>query len=66
MEIEIQSARKLDEKTLAGIKKVFGDSVEASESIDESLLGGVRVRTEDEILDGSLKTQLKNLRRDLV
>ena len=66
IEIEIQSARKLDEKTLSGIKRVFGDNVEASESIDESLLGGVRVRTEDKILDGSLKTQLKNLRRDLV
>lgn len=66
MEIEIQSARKLDEKTLNGVKKVFGDSVEATESIDENLLGGVRVRTEDRILDGSLKTQLNQLKQSLV
>ncbi len=66
IEIEIQSVRKLDEKTLNGIKKVFGEEVEASESIDESLLGGVRVRTEDKILDGSLKTQLNQLKQSLV
>lgn len=65
MEIEIESARKLDEKTLAGIKKVFGDSVEATESVDESLLGGVRVRTEDKILDASLKAQLMILKNSL-
>ena len=66
MEITVQSARKLDEKTMNQLKKVFGDEVEASESIDESLLGGVRVRTEDKILDGSLKTQLNQLKQSLV
>jgi len=65
VEIEVQSARKLDENTLNGIKKVFGESVEATESIDESLLGGVRVRTEDKILDASLKSQLMILKNSL-
>ena len=66
LEIEVQSARKLDEKILNHLKKVFGDEVEASESVDESLLGGIRVRTEDKILDGSLKTQLNQLKQSLV
>ncbi len=66
MEIEVQSARKLDEKTLNQIKKIFGNEVEASESIDGALLGGVRVRTEDKILDGSLKTQLIQLKTKLI
>lgn len=66
MEIEVQSARKLDEKTMNQLKKVFGDEVEAIESVDENLLGGVRVRTEDKILDGSLKTQLNQLKQSLV
>lgn len=65
MEISVQSARKIDEKTLNQLKKVFGDEVEASESVDEGLLGGVRVRTEDKILDGSLKTQLNQLKQSL-
>ncbi len=65
VEIEVQSARKLDEKTLNGIKKVFGDSVEATENINEDLLGGVRVRTEDKILDASLRSQLLILKKSL-
>ncbi len=66
VEIEIMSARKLDETTLENIKKSFGQQVEAIETIDQSLLGGVAVRTEDKILDGSLKTQLNSLKQSLV
>lgn len=65
-EIEITSARELDEKTLNHIKKAFGDNTEATVKIDESLLGGVRVKTEDRILDASLKTQLMKLKSLLV
>jgi len=64
-EIEITSARELDEKTLNHIKKAFGNNTEATVKIDESLLGGVRVKTEDRILDASLKTQLLKLRNSL-
>ena len=66
VEIEVTSARKLDASTLENIKSQFGKSVEAIETVDESLLGGVTVRTEDKILDGSLKTQLKNLNKSLI
>ena len=63
--IEIKSAKKLDSTTMDGIKKVFGDKVEASEEVDEELLGGITVKTEDKILDGSLKTQLNKLKPKL-
>jgi F-type H+-transporting ATPase subunit delta len=63
--IEIKSAKKLDNTTTDGIKKVFGDKVEASEEVDEELLGGITVKTEDKILDGSLKTQLDKLKQSL-
>ena len=65
VEIEVKSARKLDETTLESIKKQFGNQVEATETIDKSLLGGVTVQTEDKILDGSLKTQLRKLNENL-
>ncbi len=65
-EIEITSARKLDEKILNHIKKAFGNNTEATVKIDESLLGGVRVKTEDRILDVSLKAQLLKLKSLLV
>ena len=63
--IEVQSARKLDEKTLDNIKKVFGKEVEATEFVDEKMLGGIKVKTEDKILDASLKTQLNQLKQFL-
>ena len=54
IEIEVKSARKLDPTTLENIKKVFGKQVEAVETVDKELLGGVAVQTEDKIyLDNS-------------
>ncbi|MBU2542540.1 ATP synthase F1 subunit delta [Patescibacteria group bacterium] len=65
VEIGIKTARKLDSATLENIKNAFGKKVEAVESVDESLIGGVSIRTEDKILDGSLKTQLSVLKSNL-
>jgi len=63
--IEIKSARKLNSNTTDSIKNAFGDKVEVTELVDESLLGGTSIRTEDKILDGSLKTQLNKLKLKL-
>ncbi len=65
VEIEIQSARELAAATVNQVKKVFGEKVEANSVMDESLLGGVVVRAKDRILDGSLRTQLNNLKMKL-
>jgi len=65
VELSITSARELDDKTVDHIKKVFGEKVEAVENIDENMIGGVRVKMEDKILDGSLKTQLISLKKRL-
>jgi len=61
-EIEITTARELDEKTLNHIKKAFGNNTEANVIVDESLIGGVRIKTENKILDASIKTQLVKLK----
>lgn len=66
MEIEITSARKLSETTLNHIKKIFGEHTESVEKVDATLLGGMKVKTEDKILDASLKTQLLNLKNSLI
>ncbi|MCX6780196.1 MAG: ATP synthase F1 subunit delta [Candidatus Magasanikbacteria bacterium] len=65
-EIEITTARELDEKTIEKIKHIFGKDTEATTAIDESLLGGVKIKTGDKILDGSLKTQLNKLKQTLI
>lgn len=69
VEIEVTSSRKLDEKTLSDIKKAFSEveqKVESTELIDEELLGGVSIKTEDKIMDASLKTQLRKVKQSLI
>ncbi|EKD43373.1 MAG: F1-ATP synthase, delta subunit [uncultured bacterium] len=66
MEIEITSARELDDKTVEKIKNSFGDKVEATVKIDEEILGGIKIKTDDKILDGSLKTQLLKLKESII
>lgn len=65
-EIEITSARELDNKILNHIKKAFGAKTEAIVKVDKSLLGGVRVKMEDRILDASLRTQLLKLKQSII
>lgn len=66
VQIEITSARELDDATVEKIKKNFGDKVEAVVKIDESILGGIKVKTDDKILDGSLQTQLLKLKESII
>jgi len=65
-EIEITSAKSLDNKTIEAIKKIFGDQVESRETIDKTIIGGIIIRTKDHILDASVKTQLQKLRQQLI
>lgn len=63
--IEVITAREIDKTTLEHIKKVFGEKVEATQRVQEDLIGGVIIKTEDTILDGSLKKQLQTLQAHL-
>jgi F-type H+-transporting ATPase subunit delta len=65
VEIEVTTARNLDDGTMLHIKKAFGTKVEEESVVDENILGGVKIKTGDKILDASLKTQLINLKRNL-
>ena len=65
-EIEITTARELDEKTLNHIKKAFGNNTEATVIVDESLIGGIKVKTENKILDASIKTQILKLKQSII
>lgn len=65
VDVAVKSARKLEKALLEKIKNVFGERVETKEEVDASLLGGVVVRTEDKILDSSLRAQLMVLKRKM-
>jgi len=66
----ITSASALTEKTkqeiLDRIAPAFEGSLQLSESVDPSLLGGFVIRIEDKQIDASVANKLKELRQELV
>lgn len=66
VKIEIGSAGVLDSRTLQKICSVFGKQVEMTAKIEPELLGGVRIRTAETVLDASLKKQLSIFKKHLL
>ena len=67
---EVTSAAPLSpEKTqalAASLSTITGKKVEISASVDPELLGGVVARIGSTVYDGSVRTQLKRMRQELV
>lgn len=66
---EVVSAKPLDPSQLtqitATLEKLSGKKVSVSSRQDPELLGGVVAKVGDTVYDGSLRTQLRNLRDEL-
>jgi F-type H+-transporting ATPase subunit delta len=66
----VYSAFPLDEKTIAQIEESItlktGNKVKLLNKVDESLIGGVKVIVADQIFDGSIATQLEELKKNLI
>jgi F-type H+-transporting ATPase subunit delta len=66
IEVQITSSTKLDDKQLTALvnklESVTGKKVEASISVDEDLIGGLTVRIDDTVVDGSVKYKLNELK----
>ncbi len=67
---EVTSAKPLDPTQLsqitAALEKLSGKKVTISKKEDPDLLGGVVAKVGDRVYDGSLRTQLRNLREELI
>ncbi len=64
--IEIASNEKLSSETLNKIIQKFNKQIEIEEKIDKSLIGGVVLKIDDNILiDGSVKRKLGDLRASI-
>lgn len=48
-----------------GLEKLTGGDVEIEVRIDPSIIGGIIVKVEDRVFDGSIKTQLERIREVL-
>ncbi len=71
VEAEIISARELDRRMVSWLRSFVvslsrAKEVEVAQKIDKNLLGGIVVKYEDRVLDGSLRTRLKELKEDMV
>lgn len=70
LEIEVVSARKLDEKQLENIKDFVSKKYKADEFVlknvvDENIIGGICLKIGDEMIDLSVGKQLKDLKKKL-
>jgi F-type H+-transporting ATPase subunit delta len=65
----VTTAVELSPGQLQGIERrmstTLGKSVQATSIVDPSVIGGVVVKVGDRLVDGSVRTRLKRLRREL-
>ena len=65
----IESAQPLSEAQLAGLtaslEKHFGRTIEATVSVNPELIGGARIVVGDKVIDGSVRSKLAAMARDL-
>lgn len=58
--------RELEEELVRDLERILGKSVVARFRRDPGLIGGVRVRVGDRVIDGSLRRKLEGLKRHLL
>ncbi len=63
--LQVTTVHPLNKKVSAQISALWKDKAEMTEVVDKSILGGIIIKTEDKILDASLKTQLNSLKKSL-
>jgi F-type H+-transporting ATPase subunit delta len=65
-DVTITSAHLLEKKILNQISSQFADKTEVTTALDPILIAGFIVRTEDTILDASVRKQLKVMKQHLI
>ena len=65
VQLQITSAHDISQDVVSTIEKRFGNKVETIVTQDPGLIGGLVVRAGNTIFDGSVKSQLKQIKRTL-
>jgi len=71
VETEVITSRTNDQGTMNSIEKFIKDKYQAKEvifknKVDSNIKGGIIIKIGDEVLDGSIATQLKELKQKLI
>lgn len=70
IEVDIYVPQRLDateaKEVAAALSKALGKEAVLHQYVDESLIGGLKIRVGDRLIDGSVATQLKLMRRRLI
>lgn len=70
IEVDVTTARPLDaagiEEVRQLVNKALNKNAVIHASVDESLIGGLVLKVGDQMIDGSVKTQLQSLQRKLL
>jgi F-type H+-transporting ATPase subunit delta len=48
------------------LSKKYNSKIEIENIIDESIIGGVYLKVEDDVIDGTVKGTLENMRKEIV
>ncbi len=64
--VNVTTARSIDNPgVLKDLNNIVAGKTEVKNQVDNSILGGVVIRSEDILFDSSIKTQLNNLNQSL-
>jgi F-type H+-transporting ATPase subunit delta len=70
VEADVTVVRRLDEASMENIRQRIGAALKREvvlhQYVDEKMLGGMILRVQDKMIDGSIRTQLQTLRQKLL
>lgn len=70
VDVDVTSAKPLDAETLAAITRQLAASLGGTPilhtRVDDKIIGGLKIRIGDQLLDGSVATQLARIKRQLI
>lgn len=64
--VVVTSRSTLASKTKKHLAEIYGAKLELTQLIDDTLLGGARIRVGDTVYDATVDTQLKKLQQHLI
>lgn len=69
IEVDVTVAQTLDASQLEAVRQKIGAALKKDpviqQFLDESIIGGMILRVEDQLIDGSVRTQLAQIRRQM-